>query len=525
MRWPTGVRLDPVMGWSLVSGLVLALAFPRPDQAAFAWFALIPLFLVMPKRPFLSGFFAGVGFFGLVLYWLNIVMTTYGRLPPLLSVVAYLLLVAYLSLFFGAATWAACRCRDKLGLSPVVTLPVFWVALEFLRSYEFHRFFLFSGFPWAILGYSQQSHLVLIQNADLFGPYGLSFLLVLSNAVFALTIKSWQEGKIAGLSRQKKLPWIALSVAGCLFLVNIGYGFYCLRHKPDERDHTMETLLVQGGVDQSIKWVPAYQSQTVALYRNLSFKQNKGPAADLIIWPESALPFYFQDNNPLSQAVRDTATLSQAFLLFGSPAYEVIGQREHYFNSAFLLSPEGAVLGRSDKVHLVPFGEYVPMGRFLPFLSKLVAGIGDFSPGTISPLPMNGAKIGVLVCFEGIFPELAREYVRQGSDLLVNITNDAWFGRSSAPFQHLAMTRFRAVENRVWLARAANTGISAIIAPSGEIIAQTPLFERLALPGRVGLEARPSLYTRFGDVFPSLFLFLAVFWLLKAHFKRTSPKT
>jgi len=157
------------------------------------------------------------------------------------------------------------------------------------------------------------------------------------------------------------------------------------------------------------------------------------------------------------------------------------------------------LLGRSDKIHLVPFGEYVPLSSFLPFVNNLVAGIGDYSPGEINPLPIQGHQLGVLVCYEVIFPELARDYVRQGSDLLVNITNDAWFGRSSPPWQHLAMARFRAVENRVWLVRAANTGVSAIVAPSGRIVDQTRLFETSTLAGKAGQGAKPRLDSHMGD--------------------------
>jgi apolipoprotein N-acyltransferase len=316
------------------------------------------------------------------------------------------------------------------------------------------------------------------------------------------------------------LPWPALLTVGIFFAANLGYGFYRLEHQADTRSRMLQTVLVQGCIDQSVKWDPSYQGRTVAIYRGLSFGQGGEPSADLIIWPESAVPFYFQEGGPLTEAVVEVPLRTGAYLLLGSPAYEVVNRRERYLNSAFLLSPGGAVLGRSDKVHLVPFGEYVPFGRYLPFVDKLVVGIGDFSPGTVSPLPMNGARIGVLVCFEGIFPELARDYVRNGSDLLVNITNDAWFGRSSAPYQHLAMSRFRAVENRVWLARAANTGISAIIAPSGRIVAQSPLFERLALRGLVGLGARPSFYTRYGDVLPLLMFLPALWWLFRCRLRQ-----
>lgn len=496
--------------WSLFSGLLLALSFPRPDLASVAWFGLLPLFVVMERRPFRSGFLAGVGFFGVVLYWLNIVMTTYGRLHPVLSVVAYLLLVAYLALFFGLTTWAVCRCRQRLGLPSTLTLPIFWVALEFLRS------FLLSGFPWATLGYSQQSHLLLIQSADLCGPYALSFLLILSNATLAAL---WQA---RGRGFRQTFPHIAVMVTVLLFAANLGYGSLRLASQPDEREQNLTTVLGQGCIDQSLKWDPAYQQNTVDIYRQLSTTTADHPAPELIIWPESAMPFYFQEGGPLAAAVTEVPRSSGAYLLFGSPAFEVINRRPRNLNSAFLLGPDGGLLGRSDKVHLVPFGEYVPLGRFLPFIDKLVVGIGDFAPGTVSPLPMNGHRLGVLVCFEGIFPALARDYVRRGSDLLVNITNDAWFGRSSAPYQHLAMCRFRAVENRVWLARAANTGISALIAPSGRITAQSPLFERLALRGSVGLGARPSLYTRYGDLLPKVLLVLGCWWLWRS--RRPKPE-
>ena len=172
------------------------------------------------------------------------------------------------------------------------------------------------------------------------------------------------------------------------------------------------------------------------------------------------------------------------------------------------------MLGRSDKIHLVPFGEYVPLGSLLTFVNKLVVGVGDFSPGKVKPLPLNGHTLGVLVCYEAIFPELARDYVRQGSSLLVNITNDAWFGRSSAPFQHLAMTRFRAIENRIWLARAANTGISALISPAGRVVESGPLFEAVRLTGKVGLGAEATFYTRFGDLLAYVCLFISAAFLL-----------
>lgn len=504
-------RLDRDAFWALASGLLLALAFPRPNLSILAWIGLLPLLLQGRHRPFFYGFLTGCGYFGGVLYWLNIVMTTYGGMGPLFSLAAYLALVAYLALFVALAVWGACRLRDRWGLALPLTLPVLWVGLEYLRS------FLFTGFPWATLGYSQQDNLLLLQSADLFGVYGLSYLLVLANAVLAGLAEAWRSGQ------RRLVPGWSLLALALLLGGALGYGSWRLTGDPDQRQAQLETVLVQGNIDQAIKWDPAFRRQTLDRYRNLSLVGSRNHPGSLIIWPESATPFYFQDPSPLRREVIDVARRSRSWLLFGSPAYEREDHSLHYLNSAYLLGPKGRELGRSDKVHLVPFGEYVPLHRYLPFIDKLVTGIGDFSPGHIEPLSLNGHQVGVLVCFEGIFPELARESVAKGSDLLVNITNDAWFGRSSAPYQHLAMTRFRAVENRVWVARAANTGISALIAPSGRITARTDIFTTTVLTGGVGLGAHPSFYTRHGDFLPAIFLalsLLALAWLKAGDLNR-----
>jgi apolipoprotein N-acyltransferase len=496
---------DRVICASALSGLLLACAFPLPDYTVLAWIGLVPLLVVMQKRPFKSGFVAGLVFFAVTLYWVNIVMTTYGHLPLVISFLLYLLLACYLALFWGAATWAACRLKEFRDYPYVLTLPVLWVGLEFLRE------FLLTGFPWATLGYSQQAWLTMIQSADLFGVYGLSYLLILFNAVLAESIPALRR------KRLQELPVTALVAAACLLLLNYGYGYWSLQQDLDGRVETLQAAVIQGNIPQGLKWQPENQVSTVKTYRNLSLQARQAGARDLIIWPEAAMPFYFQDGGQLVRSVTRLPLQSGASLLFGSPAYlrDLGGMR--YLNSAFLLSPTAQLLGRSDKVHLVPFGEYVPLGKFLPFVNKLVTGIGDFSAGEINPLPMQSHQAGVLICYEVIFPELAREYVRQGSDLLVNITNDAWFGESSAPWQHLAMARFRAIENRVWLARAANTGVSAFIAPSGRVVAQTGLFETAFLTEEIGLGARPGFYSHMGDLIPGAFLLISLLWLLQTR--------
>jgi apolipoprotein N-acyltransferase len=495
---------DSVTLTAIAAGGLLALAFPRPDLAWLAWIALVPLLLVVAKRPFRSGFVAGLVFFAAILYWINIVMTTYGHMHPLFSVIAWLLLSAYLALYFGAATWAAGRLKELRGYPLSLTLPVLWVALEFLRE------FLLTGFPWATLGYSQHGNLKLIQSADLFGVYGLSYLLVLVNAVIA-------EWLLARQQQRRHRPVMAVLVAIALVGGAWGYGHWRLGKDLDGRPDRLQVSVVQGNIPQDIKWLPEFQQETVKIYRDLSLTAARTQKPGLIIWPEAATPFYYQDSNALTEKVTTLPREAGAALLFGSPVYRKEPGGVRYLNSAFLLDPAGKEKGRSDKIHLVPFGEYVPLKRFLPFIDKIVVGIGDFSPGTINPLPLNGHKLGVLVCYEAIFPELAREWVRQGSGLLVNITNDAWFGNSSAPWQHLAMVRFRAVENRVWIARAANTGISAFVAPSGRLHAATSLFVPASATVEVGLGARPGLYARMGDLIPGLFIVISVLWLVQTR--------
>lgn len=487
------LRLDRTCLISAGSGLLLAAAFPRPDYYLLAWIGLVPMLLVMKQRPFASGFSAGIGFFSTVLYWLNIVMTTYGGLHPVPSVLAYLFLVVYLAGFFAAATWAACRLEAVLRVPIPLTLPVLWVALEYLRG------LLLTGFPWALLGYSQQNFSAAIQSADVTGVYGVSLLLVAVNCVIAWILQTPRE----------KWAWGGVAVVVLMALSHFGYGFWRLQQPLDQRDERLSLALVQGNIDQSIKWDPQHRQATIEKYLQLS-TQAAEKRPELIIWPEAATPFFLQDPLELAEQVRRLPTQTGSYLLVGSPAYQQVApERYRYYNSAFLLSPRGEELGRSDKIHLVPFGEYVPLGSLLSFVNKLVVGVGDFSPGRVNPLPLNGHTLGVLVCYEAIFPELARDYVRQGSSLLVNLTNDAWFGRSSAPYQHLAMTRFRAIENRIWVARAANTGISALIAPSGGVALAGPLFEPAELAGQVGLGSEPTFYTRFGDLFALFCLVLS----------------
>ncbi|GFE58093.1 apolipoprotein N-acyltransferase [Geobacter sp. AOG1] len=481
---------------ALLSGVLVALSFPKPALSLLAWFAFVPLLLALgkksPKKAFKLGFVCGATAFAGLLYWLNIVMVTYGKLHWSVSGCLYLLLVAYLALFVAVPVWLM-RRGELAGVSSLVSLPVLWVGLEYLRS------FLLSGFPWASLGYSQFRTLPLIQVADITGVYGLSFAIVLANVVVYRILRG-----LFGREREG-YPTAGAVVLLVLLVAMVGYGFYRLR-QPEE-GKPFRVALIQGNISQDVKWDPAFQEATVAIYERLSRQAVADGETDLVVWPESAAPFFFQNDTTYTPRIRNLARELKTPLVFGSPAFEQDDRGKHYLNSAFLLAPTGEAVGRSDKIHLVPFGEYVPLARFIPFVHKLVEGIGDFSPGERAiPLDTGKGMIGVLVCFEGIFPELSRAYVQAGARVLVNISNDAWYKRSSAPYQHLSMTVFRAVENRVPLVRATNTGITAIIDCRGHVRAATRLFQEAVLTGEVRLGTGATFYSRYGDLFAGLCL-------------------
>jgi apolipoprotein N-acyltransferase len=476
---------------AVLSGLLIFLSFPKYGSGIVAWTALIPLFFALKvaapreafKIGFLTGFIAHIG----ILYWIVYVVVQYGYLPIYAGIAAMLLLAAYLSLYTACFAMGVVLLRGK-GIEIFVSAPLLWTVLEFLRSR------LLTGFPWENLAYSQYLYAKVIQISDITGLYGITFAIVMVNAVLYDLLSA----------RFRRRYLLAETVLACVVITAIlVYGHIRLA-KIDEllkKAPRLQVALIQGNIDQNMKWDSLYQSQTVNIYSSLS-RQSIPSGNGLIVWPETAAPFYFQRPGPLQEAVVDVAKTSGSAILFGSPSYEEEKGNISYMNSAFLLKPDGTVSGRYDKVHLVPYGEYVPLRRFFPFIGKLVVGVGDFKPGRgFYPLTIDGHRLGVLICYEGILPEAARDYKREKAEILVNITNDAWFGRTSAPYQHLSMTVFRAVENRLYLVRAANTGISAIIDPKGEILSRTGLFERTILKGDVKIIDEKTYYTAYGDAF------------------------
>ena len=472
------------------SGTLIVLSFPKADIPLLAWVALIPLLIAIegrtPLAAFKIGWLCGLTAYAGLLYWVMIVMGQYGNLPTYATIPLWLFLSAWLALFPALASWIT-TLGERYGIKAVVLMPLAWVSTDYLRS------ILLTGFPWSMLGHSQYRLLPLIQVADLTGVYGITALIVLANLVLYRIIRAFSGTEIPYPAKSAIV--LVLALIGAL-----GYGFY--RLNAPLPGQTLRVALIQGNIDQSVKWSPSFRDTTLDIYSTLSRQAATGRKPDLIVWPESAAPFFFQDNSPSSDRIRNLARELKSNLLFGSPANELRNNTVTNLNSAFLLDTDGNERGRSDKMHLVPFGEYVPMARLLPFVNKMVHGIGDFAPGQqIKPLLAGSTPVGVLVCYEAIFPELARAHVNSGSRVLVNITNDAWFGHSSAPWQHLSMAAFRAVETRTPLVRAANTGITSVIDQNGHIKGMTPLFKQAIMVEEIRIGQADAPYLQIGDLF------------------------
>ncbi|MGQ9636385.1 MAG: apolipoprotein N-acyltransferase [Thermodesulfobacteriota bacterium] len=475
----------------LLSAILLILSFPNFDLEFLVWFSLVPLFFAINGKTlfqsFKLGFLTGVLSFLGIIYWVIVAVHTYGNIPLIISGAILLLLVFYLSLFIGAFTFLSRFIQVCLRTQSFLFVPFLWASLEYLRS------FLLSGFPWANLGYSQYLNLSFIQMAEITGNYGLSFVIVLVNAtLFEM---------IAQLS-QKKLPYLKIVFTVLVLLGFLIYGYIKINIIDREiaKNPILKIGLVQGNIDQSLKWDESYQKETMNIYERLSLKVAEG-RPDLIIWPETATPFFFQDAKEFQSMVLNIPKKTDTFLLFGTPSYKIEEGKINHYNSALLVSPEGELKGKYDKIHLVPYGEYVPFGEYIP-LGSLGEGIGNFKPGKeIYNFTIPKGKFGVLICFEIIFPDLCRRFVKKGANFLVTITNDAWFGKTSAPYQHLSIATFRAIENRVFIARAANTGISALIDPVGRIVKKSGLFTEETILGSIRLSERKTFYTLYGDIF------------------------
>lgn len=494
---------------ALLSGLLLFLSFPKYGTAAVAWLAAAPLLVAIAHRPgrqafrlgFVAGLVANLGIY----YWIALVIGEFGGISLAVSIPLMVLMATIIALFPAIFAWAIERLVRAHGTSALLLAPFVWVALEFVRSHTLLRF------AWCLLGYSQSDNLPFLQIARLGGVYAVSFVLVAGSAVLAYAV-------VERAVRPK-----AAALLGLLLLLFFVFadGQRQLGRAITESGR-VRLGLVQANIPQDIKWDPDAADKNVEKHVRLT-DQATAQGARFVIWPESAVPGYYDELPYLIAHLGDLARRSKASILFGNDD-RVTGSDgvERYFVGAKTIDSDGVLRHRYHKLNLVPFGEYVPLHSILTFggrfTARLTQAVSDFTPGSGRTLgEIDGHKYGAFICYEAIYPDLISGFALDGAELLVNITNDAWYGYTSAPYQHFEMARVRAVESGRYLVRAANTGISAVVDPRGRVLARTGLFEPAALVLDVPFVATTTLYTRIGDVFAWLCVVVAVGALLLAR--------
>jgi apolipoprotein N-acyltransferase len=479
---------------SIGSGILVALAFPPFGFHFLAWVALVPFLAALAragstKSGALLGLAFGVAFFGLDLSWIYQTVVVHGHFHPVLGAVTFVALVATLSLYTALFGFAL-AVFPKLGHPSALVAPFLWVALEYLRSV------FLTGFPWDLLGYSQAGFLTLIQIADITGAFGVSFIIVLVNSVFTQLTDAVFLGE--------RLSFKSCAFASCCLSLVVLYGHVRVQEWTNipESASRYKVGALQGNIPQELKWNESSREATFSIYEALGLKATH-EGAKLLIWPETSVPVLFGSSDPDWKKPGEISERLGAPMLIGAPVGEMIEGSPHYYNSALLVNGE-RIIARYDKIHLVPFGEYMPLSWLLPLGPGIAARDLDYSEGremTVMSAP-GSPRFSVLICYEAIFPELASRAVRDGAQFLVNITNDGWFGNSGAPYQHLAMAGLRSVENRIWLLRSANNGISAAFDPAGRMVSSIPLSEAGEFTANVSVTDGPkTFYCRWGNIF------------------------
>lgn len=499
-------------GFAVLSGGIAALTFPKFRLFFLAWVCLIPLIgTILKKKPgqaFRLGMAAGFVFYAVLLYWIPAVPAHYGNLSWGFSLFIYLVLALYLSLFWGGFGYVTARIARRYPIVVYLLIPFVWTAFEYLITH------VLTGFPWGILGYSQQPNIYFIQTAAVFGVYGISFVLVLFQSLF-----------LCSMRLGKKSPFLA-AVAFVLFIHSAGF---LVLQNPIEGKDVLRAGVVQGNVSSETDWNSITEDdKRELLNRHLDLSDSLlREGADLIIWPEFSVSLCFSCNygiyDDFRRILEDYARTNNVSLVFGTNEISKKADLFLYHNTALALHPSGEITQYS-KMHLVPFGEYTPYKWAFGFIQRLTHAIGELTPGKSYVLhSVGGTHFGTPICYEIIFPDLVRGFAARGARFLVTITDDGWYGTSAAPYQHFAMAVFRAVENRRPLLRAATTGISGVVDPYGRVLEKTEMNTRASLSAGISPVEAKTLYTRWGDVLPFISLTLAAVFLILASFKRHIP--
>ena len=500
---------------ALLSGALLALSFPKFGHPAFGWIALAPLLVALTyrrqtvRRSVALGLLAGTVYFAGTLYWFVVTLTLFGGLSRPLAIFASGMGIAYLALYPALFAVIQARLTRTFGRSAMLLAPAVWVATEMARTYAP------LDFPWELLGYSQATVLPVAQIASVVGVYGLSALVasVSTAAAYATLERTPRRWRVCGI------------VAAVLVAVSIWGTLRIGRHRLTSSGTGVRVAVLQGNILQDQKWDPAMRDAIMGRYIAMT-REAIGRHAQFIIWPESATPLPYEQDVANGESIRRLAREAQVTMLIGSDQAEplrpgpVAKPESRLYNAAYLIKPDGSTAGIYRKMHLVPFGEYVPFSRLLYFIGPLVEAVSDFAPGTdATVLPVSGHMVSTAICYEVIYAGLMRTFVTRGSELLTTITNDAWYGWSSAAFQHWEQASLRAIEEGRYLARAANTGISGFVDPYGRVLQRSNMFQSAVMAEDVRFITERTVYSRIGDVVGWLSVALTLAALLASRRK------
>ncbi|MGB8890175.1 MAG: apolipoprotein N-acyltransferase [Candidatus Korobacteraceae bacterium] len=510
--------------FACLSGVLQVLIFPNFSFYLLSWVALAPLIYAIlkcreqdvtmvladgglflapatPWQGFLLGYVCGVIWYLGSCSWIFHVMHYYGGIGTAMSVLLLVMFALYLGLYhglFGLLLAMIAARRNGFSLRALVFTPFAWVGVELARTY-------ITGFPWDLLGTTQIDNIPLSRIATVTGVYGLSFEIALVNTAVAAAF-------LVPYTRRKLLLTSALVAALVLHAGKLV--------KPPGSPTAHGATLVQSNIPiLEADWSLDYLVQTLESLRKLSVRpeSEKADSPGLIVWPESPAPFWTTDLH-LRSTLANIARATNSYIIAGSIGIEHTGdpnRRPDIYNSASVITPTGAWTERYNKIHLVPFGEYVPFEKLFSFAGGLTRQIGTFARGkSREPLDVGDTKAGVFICYESIFPNEVRQFAKNGAEMFVNVSNDGWYGEGGAPRQHLNMARMRAVENDRWLLRDTNTGITAVIDPYGRVVAEAPRNQRTQLQAAYSLEFSTTFYTRHGDWFPLVCAIIALLGLL-----------
>jgi apolipoprotein N-acyltransferase len=503
---------------AVASGVTLALSFPNYNLPLLAWFAVGMLVLASAgARPFeslLYGFLHGLVFYPVCLPWIAVVMHQYGNVDPWMSAGIVSLIGIAGGIVCSIFSLCVALAARKSAALACLLAPFLWVSLEFLRTH-----LPIIGFPWNLTGYAARGSLALLQLTPLTGIYGLSFLIaaygsLLAYAVIVRTPRVWK--------------YVATATA-LLILVALGGGYLVPKQTPRFIAHLVQTNFPQSE-QYPPDWLEIHAGELQELERMSVDAARKTPG--LIVWPEVPAPFSFQESTFAALAMRIARDSGNDFLVGVVDWKRGPDGQGIASNSAVLLDRYGRRTFTYDKIHLVPFGEYVPLRRWLTFASRLTADISDFTPGRIfvvghlhgveTYVPSAGPTFGVFICYEAIFPGEVREFTAKGAQLLINISNDGWFGRSAAPAQHVMMARVRAVESRRWLLRDTNNGYTVSVDPYGRVVASIVTDVRGELDAPYDFRSDLTPYVRFGDWFSWLCVLVSVALIVLALKRKTA---